>query len=109
MEPALANQLPHIAALCERFGVDHMEVFGSAATGEFKPASSDYDFLVDLDDDVTGSKALRWIGLAEALENLLGRHVDLVSLRYIENAFFRQAVDRSRITIYDRKNTQAST
>jgi uncharacterized protein len=106
MEAILASQLPKITALCDRFGVAHMELFGSAANGNFMPASSDYDFLVELDDAREGSKALRWVELAEELEKLLGRHVDLVNPTYIENPFFRSAVDNSRITIYDRKSSE---
>lgn len=108
MEAALARQLPRIAALCERYGVAHMELFGSAAVGGFNENTSDYDFLVELDSQAEGSKARRWIGLADELEQLLGRHVDLVSPRYIRNPFFRQAVESSRTVIYDRKSAQAS-
>ena len=106
MEAAVARQLPLIASLCERYGVAHLELFGSAATGEFRSGSSDYDFLVELDDAAPGSKARRWIGLADALEELLGSHVDLVSPRYIANPYFRHAIDRSRVVIYDRQGSQ---
>ncbi|MDP2817863.1 MAG: nucleotidyltransferase domain-containing protein [Polaromonas sp.] len=88
MNPALTPQLPKIAALCELYGVAHLELFGSAAGAGFDAASSDYDFLVELDSQAPGSRARRWIDLADALERLLGRHVDLVSPRYIRNPYF---------------------
>jgi hypothetical protein len=53
----LASQLPSIVALCERYGVAHLELFGSATGPDFTP----------------GSRARRWIELAESLEELLGR------------------------------------
>ena len=108
MDPALTRQLPGILALCERYGVAHLELFGSATGPVFDPASSDYDFLVELDEALPGSRAQRWIGLAEALEKLLGRHVDLVNPRYIRNRYFRQAVDASRTLIYDRQSAQTA-
>ena len=108
MDHSLIRQLPRIAALCERYGVAHLELFGSATGPEFNPESSDLDFLVELDAQTRGSRARRWIELAEALEKLLGRHVDLVNPRYIRNPYFLQAVNNSRTVIYDRQNAQAA-
>ena len=108
MNHSLIRQLPHIAALCEQYGVAHLELFGSATGPEFNSESSDLDFLVELDAQTRGSRARRWIELAEALEKLLGRHVDLVNPRYIRNPYFLQAVNNSRTVIYDRQNAQAA-
>lgn len=105
---SLTRQLPHIAALCEQYGVAHLELFGSATGPGFNPESSDIDFLVELDAKTPGSRARRWIELAEALEKLLGRHVDLVNPRYIRNPCFLQAVNNSRTVIYDRQNAQTA-
>ncbi len=108
MHPSLLPQLPAITALCQAHGVLHMEVFGSAASGDFQPETSDIDFLVELDDQTPGSRAKRWIALAEALEQLLGRPVDMVNPRFIRNAYFLDAVNASRIPLYDRPNAQAA-
>jgi len=103
----LENHRTEIAALCERFGVVHLELFGSGTGPEFNPSHSDYDFLVELDPNVEGSRAKRWTGLADALEELLGRPVDLVNPRYIRNPYFLQAVNDSRTVIYDRQAAKA--
>ncbi|MDO9400191.1 MAG: nucleotidyltransferase domain-containing protein [Polaromonas sp.] len=108
MHRSLTAQLPHITALCEKHGVVHLELFGSATGAEFNPDSSDFDFLVELDPKIPGSRAKRWIELADGLEQILGRHVDLVNPRYIRNPYFLQAVNNSRTLIYDRQNTQAA-
>ena len=108
MHALLKSQLPHITALCERHGVSHMELFGSATGAGFDATSSDFDFLVELDVHRPGSRAKRWMALAEGLEQLLGRHVDLVNPNYIRNPYFLQAVNQSRTLIYDRQNTQAA-
>lgn len=106
MQPSLVRQIPSIAALCERYGVAHLELFGSATGPDFNAESSDYDFLVELDKQAPGSLAQRWIDLAEALEQLLGRPVDLVNPSYIRNPYFLQAVNQSRTLIYDRQSAQ---
>jgi predicted nucleotidyltransferase len=108
MQASLASQLPSIAALCERYGVEHLELFGSATGADFSTESSDYDFLVELDKQAPGSLARRWIDLAEALEKLLGRHVDLVNPNYIRNPYFLKAVNKSRTLVYDRQSSQAA-
>lgn len=94
--------------LCERYGVAHLELFGSAAGPDFKPETSDYDFLVELDPATPGSRARRWTELADALEQLLGRRVDLVNPRYIRNPYFLRQVNSSRTLIYDRQDAQAA-
>ncbi len=108
MHISLASQLPHIAALCERHGVAHLELFGSAAGPQFNPETSDFDFLVELDSQISGSRAKRWTELADDLEQLLGRHVDLVNPKYIRNPYFLRAVNDSRTVIYDRQSSQTA-
>ncbi len=75
---------------------------------EFNPDSSDFDFLVELDTQIPGSRTKRWTALADALELLLGRHVVLVNPRYIRTPYFLQAVNSSRTVIYDRQNPQVA-
>jgi uncharacterized protein len=108
MHSTLLPQLPAITALCEAHGVLHLELFGSAASDHFNPDTSDVDFLVELDSEVPGSRAKRWIALAEALEQLLGRHVDLVNPKFIRNSYFMDAVNASRVPLYDRQDTQTA-
>ena len=36
--------------LCQRYGVSRLDLFGSAATGAFNPATSDYDFVATFTD-----------------------------------------------------------
>ena len=108
MHSSIASQLPGITALCEKYGVSHMELFGSATRTDFNPASSDFDFLVELDARLPGSRAKRWTGLADALEQLLGRPVDLVNPRYIRNPYFLQAVNSSRTLVYVQQSAQTT-
>ncbi len=83
MLPAIADKHAELTALCRRFGVARLEVFGSAARdADFDPARSDIDFLVDLGG--TADDLGRLLGLREGLEGLLRRPVDLVSRRAVE-------------------------
>ena len=52
-----------VAELCRRFGIQSLDVFGSAADGEFDPAHSDIDFLVASSAEDQGSLFHRYFGL----------------------------------------------
>ena len=107
MEPGLVNKQAGIAALCRRFGVSRLEVFGSAAVGGFEPASSDYDFIASFVLQPGVSMGRRFVGFSDALEALLERKVDLMTDRPIENPYLRAAVDASRKTVYDESASEA--
>lgn len=90
-----------IAALCERFRVRRLEVFGSAASGTFDPQRSDVDFLLDFGEEYEPSLFDRYFGLKEALEALLGRSVDLVMTGALKNRYFIESVNRTREPVYE--------
>jgi predicted nucleotidyltransferase len=99
MIPLIEDNLAEIAALCERFGVRSLDLFGSASTGAFDVESSDVDFVVDFGEYAPGHLD-RYFGLEDGLKQLLGREVDLVTEKSIQNPIFRRSVDRSRKPIY---------
>lgn len=101
MHAAIAAYRDEVIAACRRFGVARLEVFGSAARGDdFDPARSDADFLVTFARDTTLSPLRQFIGFAEALEDLLGRKVDLVDRASVRNPFVSAAIDRDRELVY---------
>jgi hypothetical protein len=88
-----------IADLCRRLGVRKLELFGSAARGDFNRAQSDVDFLFEFDDN-SDRLADRFFELLESLEQLLERKVDLVSSRDVSNPYFLQVINSDRVTLY---------
>ncbi len=85
---------------CRRYGVQRLELFGSAARGDFDPAKSDFDFIVSFADRTPGSYADRYLDFTLAVENLLGRHVDMLTERSIRNPKLRSAIDAERQVVY---------
>lgn len=85
--------------MCERFGVRRLSVFGSAVTGDFAPERSDVDFLVEFAPDLD-ERFDAYFGLKEELEQLLGRPVDLVMPKALDNPYFAASVERSRQELY---------
>ena len=100
MHSIVKEKQQELVELCRRFHVTRLEIFGSAVTGEFDPARSDLDFLVEFEPTAIHSRADDYFGLLFALEKLFQRRVDLVEPGAIRNRFFRQAVNRTRTLLY---------
>jgi predicted nucleotidyltransferase len=104
MQPDIEQKREALAELCRRYGVARLEVFGSAARGtDFDPKRSDYDFLVEFEQRGDLPRLEQFFGFAEALEQLLGRPVDLVERKAVEasrNYIRRRAILRHAETVY---------
>ncbi len=66
-----------IEEVCRRYGVRELSLFGSAARGEMHP-ESDVDFMVEFEPEARIG-LIKFQFLAEELESLVGRKVDLVT------------------------------
>ena len=97
----IGQHKPELIALCQRYRVNRLDLFGSAATGDFNPATSDYDFIATFSDANLPGYARRYVEFAESLEGLFNRDVDILTERSISNPFFRESVNRNRITLYE--------
>lgn len=89
-----------IEALCRRFAVRRLALFGSAARGTADPVSSDLDFLVEFAPPADGNRFRQFMGLKLELEALYGRAVDLVSASAVTNRRFRDAVEHDAVEVY---------
>jgi predicted nucleotidyltransferase len=108
MVPLVEQHLDAIRALCREYRVNRLDLFGSAATGAFREGGSDVDFVVAFADTRAPDYADRYLDLAEALEALLGRDVDLVTERSIRNPYFRRTVEATRQPVYERRDEEAA-
>lgn len=103
MHPLVADQKQAIRALCRKYGVRRLEVFGSAARGEdFEPGRSDIDFLVEVEPNRSPAFSMTdYLDLQEELAELLGRPVDLVMANSVQNPYRRTEIERSREVVHD--------
>jgi predicted nucleotidyltransferase len=101
MRSNLDGKREALAAICRAYGVSRLELFGSAARGrDFDPQTSDIDFLVEFHPVPSMSALKQFVGLAQELEALFGRNVDLVETASIKNPYVLAAVNRSREVVY---------
>jgi len=80
-----------ISEVCRQHGVRRLVVSGSAVTDRFNEERSDVGFLVEFRDEMA-SRFDAYFGLKEALEQLVGRPVDLVAPAALENPYFAASV-----------------
>ena len=100
MHPAIAQHRSGISAICKRYHIHRLEVFGSAARGDdFNPASSDADFLVEFALDAQPDLAA-FFGAKTDLEKLLGRGVDLVEPGAVRSPYVLASINRNREAVY---------
>jgi hypothetical protein len=95
------NHRPQIAALCRRHHVVRLDLFGSAARGNFDESHSDLDFFVEFEDLGWEGSSDRYFGLLHGLEDLLGRQVDLVDRTAVTNPHFRKVAEQHREAIFN--------
>ena len=104
--PGLVLPESEVAAICRRYQVKELALFGSAARGELRP-DSDIDLLVEF---LPGAEVdlIEHLAAERELAELLGRKVDLVSKRALRSAL-REEVLSQACHIYARKRSRQGT
>ncbi|MFI5386187.1 MAG: nucleotidyltransferase family protein [Fimbriimonadales bacterium] len=100
MVEELRSQLPQVEELCRKYGVVHLDVFGSAARGDFDPARSDFDFLVKFAQRGDLGPSRQYLGLLHGLEDLFGRDIHLAEDFPGQKASFLERIEPDRKQLY---------
>jgi hypothetical protein len=90
-----------IADVCKALPVKRLGLFGSVLTGKLTP-ESDVDVLVVFDSDERIDHFDKYFELKEKLAEIFNREVDLVVDKPFKNPIFREAVDKTRMIVYER-------
>jgi uncharacterized protein len=101
MTPQIQVDSEQVADFCRRWKIAEMSLFGSVLREDFGP-QSDVDVLVRFAEGAEWS-ILDHVTMQEELAGILGRKVDLVSLRGLErsrNWIRRRAILRGAQRIY---------
>lgn len=100
MHRIIRQNREEIIRICTHRKVRRLAVFGSAAGDRFDPEKSDLDLLVEFEKMQPAEHAEQYFGLAEDLEHLFNRLVDLVEPGPIRNPFFRQSLEETQVVLY---------
>lgn len=100
MNKRIEEILNDIIELCKAHHVVSISLFGSAAKGE-NNLNSDIDFLVQFSNNVSVlDYAENYFSLLEKLEKLIGKKVDLVSIKSLKNPILIREIESTKIDLY---------
>lgn len=100
MVAVLEDKRDAIAALCRRYSVARMYVFGSVLRDDFRPGESDIYLLVEFAPMGPYAKAKAYFALLEELKALLGTDVDLVSAGAVKNRYIAREIELTKQMLY---------
>jgi len=99
MEKTVEQNLPQIKRLLLQYGVERAYLFGSAARDTMTD-KSDVDFIIKFPDDMHYTTyADNYFALADALEALLKKRVDLVTEKTLQNPYLLQNINRHKLQL----------
>jgi len=102
---SLSKLKPEIERVCRTMPVRRLGIFGSAVTKDFGPAS-DVDVLVVFETAHNVDLFATYFELKERLEEIFERQVDLTVDKPFKNPIFRNSVEKTRIVVYERRDSQ---
>ena len=88
------------AALCKKYHVHRMVIFGSAIRSDFDVRTSDIDIQVSFEQMDPALHADAYFGLLEELETIFGRSVDLLEEQAIDNPYLKRTIETTGVLVY---------
>jgi predicted nucleotidyltransferase len=88
-----------IASLCRKHNVRTLFAFGSVLTERFNE-HSDIDLLVSFNKEVISDYASNYFDFKYAMEDMLGREIDLMEDKPIRNSYLRKNIEKSKTKVY---------
>lgn len=107
MHTIITDHIDEIARLCRQHGVGLLYAFGSVCTEKFGE-QSDIDLLVSFQQMSFGDYADNYFSLANKMEALLGRPVDLITDKSLSNPYFIKSLNRTKTLIYGQPDKEVS-
>ena len=105
MLPISENILHKINDACLNYQIKTLHLFGSATTESYTP-ESDLDFLVDFFKDAEGlpKAPFDYFDFLFLLEDITGRKVDLIVKDAVRNSYFKKAMEKQKVLVYEQRN-----
>ena len=95
----IESNMDKIIALCKKYKVSKLFVFGSILTNHFND-KSDVDLVVDFNKKEVEDYFDNYFDFKYSLEELLGREIDLLEEQTIKNPYLKKNVDATKTLIY---------
>lgn len=99
MNKILQDKLNELIGVCKAHHVKELFAFGSVCTEKFSD-SSDIDLLVSFNSLEFGDYADNYFSLADKLEFLFNRKVDLITVNSLSNPYFIKTLEKTKTELY---------
>ena len=105
MQPIPETILHKISDACLKYQIKTLHLFGSATTESYTP-ESDLDFLVDFFKDAEGlpKAPFDYFDFLFLQEDITGRKVDLIVKDAVRNSYFKKAMEKQKVLVYEQRN-----
>jgi predicted nucleotidyltransferase len=100
IHPILQQKLPEVMSICKQHRVKQLYAFGSVCTDKFNN-DSDIDFIISFDNSYFDDYADNYFSLEAEQTKALGRKIDLVTDKTIQNPYFKKVVEKTKTPIYE--------
>lgn len=94
-----------IKSLCKQYQVVELHAFGSVVKDNLS-SESDIDFLVRFSNVNPLEYFDNYMDFKDSLKNLFSREIDLVEIQTLKNPILKRSIDRNKVLIYGRKDTE---
>jgi predicted nucleotidyltransferase len=97
----LGARRTEVESLCRAYALKRLRLFGSAVKRSWNPATSDYDFVVEVHPVSPSMRPFdQYSKFKVGLETVLGRPVDIVELAAVRNDYFLRNLERTALDRY---------
>ena len=99
MQPIIKDKLDALINLCQQYDIKTMYTFGSVCTEGFS-SHSDVDILISFKDISIEQYTDNYFNLHHALEELLGRKIDLLTENSLSNPYLIESIEETKQLLY---------
>lgn len=107
MNRLIIDNIDKIKTLCKAHNVKALYAFGSVCTDKFNE-KSDIDFLISFYPMDFGDYADNYFVVADKLESIFNRPVDLVTEKSLSNPYFIDSINKTKIQLYGKRHKEVS-
>lgn len=100
MSMLIDEKREEIAAVCQRYGIERLFIFGSALRDDFRLGESDIDLLVEFGPMDITKKFHTYLKARDAFSKILQAKVDLVMSGAVKNKVIESEINRTKKILY---------
>ena len=102
MHATIAEKKDELIALCRRYDVARLEVFGASARGsDFDPENSEAEFFVEFKPETKLDIFDRYFDMLFDMEDTLGRPVELARRHLITNPYRQEIMFKDTELVFE--------